>query len=242
MQDDSTRFSVSHTGPKSLKLMRPADVAQTLADDPRVIVPVGTCEAYDDALPMGCASLLVERLASDLSAEFGVLMAPTVEYGVNGDTPAYPGRVALRKKTLHRTLNDMLASWEMHGVSEFILLTAHGYDPHQEALGTVSTVSARVRVVDVFAVNLSDLVGSPNYTSQRSPLFLALLKYLAPDLVDSSAATPGVDVATHGSTAHGSATAPTSSVVYDAALGRASYERIRSRISERIFLAPAPVE
>jgi hypothetical protein len=103
-------------------------------------------------------------------------------------------------------------------------------------------VSARVRVVDVFAVNLSDLVGSPNYTSQRGPLFLALLKYLAPDLVDSAATTPPVDVTTHDSATHDSATAPTSSVVYDAALGRASYERIRSRISERIFLAPAPVE
>ena len=267
MQDDPTRSSVSPNGPNSasqhlsastaarsavgggdtgaagrskcLKLLHPAEVARTLADDPRVVVPVGTCEAYDTALPLGSATIVVERLARDLSAEFGVLLAPTMEYGVNSDTPAYPGRVALRKKTLHRTLNDMLASWEGHGVSEFILLTAHGYDPHQEAMGTVSTVSARVRVVDIFAVNLSDLVGGPMYTGRRGALFLALLRYLAPDLVDH-ADTPGGaesadDVAATSAVPH----AP---VTYDAAMGRALYERIRSRISERIFLAPSPVE
>jgi len=47
---------------------------------------------------------------------------------------------------------------EATGVREFILLTAHGHDPHQEALATVITTAARVRVVDIFGVNLSDLL------------------------------------------------------------------------------------
>jgi creatinine amidohydrolase len=201
--------------------MRPDDVARTLADDSRLIIPIGTCERYDAALPLGCATILAERLADDLSAEFGVLRAPTVEYGVNVEKSEYPGRVALRKKTLHRALNDMVASWECNGVSELILLTAHGYDPHQEALGTISTTTARVRVVDAFAVNLLDLLPGQTQNTDRSATFLALLGYIAPDLV--------------GATKHPAAP-------HDAELGRSLYDRMRTRISERIFLAPAPAE
>jgi creatinine amidohydrolase len=204
-----------------LKEMTPPAVAETLARDPRLILPVGTCERMRPGLPMSASTIIVEHLADDLSAEFGVLRAPTVEYGVNAPADrVYPGNVSLRKKTLHRLLNDLLTSWECNGVNEFILLTAHGYDPHEEALATVGTVSARVRVVDVFGVNLSDLVGVRRSEDDRGDVFLSLLLHLAPALVrvpDSDAgATPE--------------------------RGKALYERIRARVSERIFLAPVPAE
>lgn len=201
--------------------MTPAEVAETLGRDPRLVIPVGTVERSRPGLPMSASTLIVERLADDLSTEFGVLRAPTVEYGVNAPAdPGYPGYVTLRKKTLHRFLNDLLTTWECHGVSEFILLTAHGYDPHQEALSTVGTVQARVRVVDLFAVNLSDLVGVRRSEDDRGGVFASLLLYLAPSLVDVRE-VGGDATAEHG---------------------RAVYERIRARVSERIFLAPAPGE
>lgn len=207
--------------PRRLKEMTPARVAETLGRDPRLIIPVGTVERTGPALPMGASTLIVERLADDLSAEFGVLRAPTVEYGVNRTPdPGYPGAATLRKKTLHRLLNDLLTTWECNGVNEFVLLTVHGYDPHQEALATVGTVRARVRVVDLFAVNLSDLVGVRRSEDDRAGVFLSLLLYLAPSVVEPEAA---VDPAM-------------------AVRGQALYERIRSRVSERIFLAPVPAE
>jgi creatinine amidohydrolase len=207
--------------PRRLKEMSVPAVAATLADDPRLIVPVGTCERYHPLLPLGCATIVAERLADDLSAEYGILRAPTIEYGVNPDkTGTYPGRVSLRKKTLHRTLNDMIAAWEMGGVTEFILITAHGYDPHQEALDTLSTVAARLRVVDPFGVNLSDLLRSRRSSDDRSPIFFALLRHLAPELVAHTEEDPA----------------------FSAELGKTLYERIQARISERIFLAPAPLE
>lgn len=201
--------------------MTPGEVATTLARDPRLIIPIGTVERTDPVLPMGASTLIVERLADDLSAEFGVLRAPTVEYGVNRTPdPGYPGAVTLRKKTLHRLLNDLLTTWECNGVNEFVLLTAHGYDPHQEALATVGTVRARVRVVDPFAVNLSDLVGVRRSEDDRASVYLSLLLYLTPSVVEAGAV---VDPAM-------------------ASQGQALYERIRARVSERIFLAPVPAE
>jgi creatinine amidohydrolase len=201
--------------------MTPRDVAETLARDPRLILPVGTIDRSRETLPMGASTIVVEHVADALSSEFGVLRAPTVEYGVNSSDEAdYPGSVTLRKKTLHRMLNDLLTTWEGHGVNEFVLLTAHGYDPHLEAISTVGTVRARVRVVDLFAVNLSDLVGVRRSEDDRGGIYASLLLYLTPSLVT---AANGQD----GSSAE---------------QGQALYERIRARVSERIFLAPVPTE
>jgi len=119
-------------------------------------VPVGTTEQHGPHLPLGCDTIIVERLAHDLSAEFGVLTAPTVEYGVNAGTEEpFAGSAGLRRKTLHRLMNDLVGAWEAGGVKEFVILTAHGQDPHQEALSTLRTREARVRTVDIFAVPLS---------------------------------------------------------------------------------------
>lgn len=201
--------------------MTPAEVAATLARDPRLIFPIGTIVATHADLPMGASTLVVDAVADALSAEFGVLRAPTLEYGVNAPTKTPdPGSATLRKKTLHRALNDLLTTWEPGGVTEFILLTAHGYDPHLEAIDTVGTVGARVRVVDLFAVNLSDLVGVRRSEDDRGGIFASLLLYLSPSLIDAATAEPGAS----------------------AEQGRALYERIRARISERIFLAPVPTE
>jgi creatinine amidohydrolase len=199
--------------------MNPADVAVALSRDHRLILPVGTLEKSLPGLPMGASTLVVEAIADALSADFGVLRAPTVEYGVNGtDSADYPGSVTLRKKTLHRMLNDLVTTWECNGINEFVLLTAHGYDPHLEAISTVGTVRARVRVVDLFAVNLSDLIGVRRSEDDRGGIFMSLLLHLSPSLVDTNAVDSGSS----------------------AEQGRALYERIRDRVSERIFLAPVP--
>jgi len=142
-------------GPLRLKYLRPRQVQDALSRDPRLIVPVGTTEQHGPHLPIGTDTILVERLADDLSAEFGVLRAPTVEYGVNASTRApYPGNASVRRKTLHRFMNDLVGSWEEGGVREFIILTAHGHDPHQEALSTLRTHGATIRTVDIFTVQV----------------------------------------------------------------------------------------
>src|SRR5687768_8224167 len=169
--------------PRRLKELIPVEVATILHEDPRLIVPVGTCEQHGPHLPLGCATIITERLADDLSAEFGVLRAPTIEYGVNVESEkGFAGNATLRKKTLHRFLNDLLAAWENTGVREFILLTTHGHDPHQEAMATVSTVSGRVRVVDAFGMDLSDLLEGDREAMHGGELETSLMLHLAPEL------------------------------------------------------------
>lgn len=122
---------------------------------------MGTTEQHGPHLPLGCDTLIVERLADDLSAEFRVLRAPTIEYGVNAPTASpFPGAASIRRKTLHRLLNDLLGSWEEGGVEQFVILSAHGHEPHQEALSTVRPRHASVRTVDIFALPIETQQGS----------------------------------------------------------------------------------
>ena len=82
-----------------MKEMTPGAVRERLLERPTLIVPVGTTEQHGPHLPLGCDTIIVERLADDLSAEFGILRAPTVEYGVHAPTrrsPAAPPSGAAR--------------------------------------------------------------------------------------------------------------------------------------------------
>lgn len=236
--------------PRRIKEMRPGDIAATVDADPRLIVPVGTCEQHGPHMPLGCDTIIVERLADDLSAEFGVLRAPTVEYGVNVESERdWPGNASMRRKTLHRMLNDLLDTWEATGIREFILLTAHEHDPHLEALATVITSGARLRVVDIFAMNFSDLLDGQTDPMHGDEMDTSLLLHLAPELVQPDLAVDYMmsreEVRRYR---RGWLKIPQSS---PGSIGRPSlatrekgkvlYERIHSRVRERIFLS-VPLE
>ena len=170
--------------PLRIKFLSPGEIRLALEADPRLIVPVGTCEPHGPHLPLGCDTILVERLADDLSAEFGILVAPTIEYGVNVATSGpVPGAGSVRRKTLRRWVNDLLLDWEREGVREFLILTAHGHAPHQEALGTVVTEQARVRVIDVLALDLGALVDTAAGPIHGGEVDTSLALFAAPHLV-----------------------------------------------------------
>jgi creatinine amidohydrolase len=162
-------------------------VAAHLERDRRLIVPVGVCDQFGPHLPIGAATRVAESLARDLAKTFHVLHAPTFPYGVNVSTDRlFAGSATLREKTLHRALNDLLADWEEQGFEEFILLTAHGFDPHLEALATVAVSSGRVRVINALAVDPGLTSGSgPEHGGRR---MTSLLLHLHPDLVQMEAA------------------------------------------------------
>ena len=233
---------------KLVKEMLPAEIAAAVAADPRLILPVGTCEQHGPHLPVGCDTIIVERLAAQLSAEFGVLCAPTLEYGVNTDQDRqYVGNVSLRRKTLHRALNDLIDSWEVSGIREFILLTAHEYDGHMDALATVVTSGARVRVVDVFDVDVGDLVQDQSDPIHGGEVDTSLMLYLAPELVRMDLAQD-YTMATreHRRYRKGWLKIPELSPgsvgrprLATAEKGEALYQRIHSRVRDRVFLTTA---
>lgn len=234
----------SPTGaPLRLKEMSSAEVRAAFAARPTLIVPVGTLEHHGPHLPLGCDTLVVERLADELSAEFGVVCAPTVECGVN-DLDGVPGSASVRRKTLRRWLNDLLVDWEQQGINDFLILTMNGHPAHQEALGTVVTERARVRVLDILALDLSGFVDDPHGPIHGGEADTSLVLHVAPRLVHMERARdcilPERDQRRYrrgsalilpegadGSVGH--------ATLASAEKGRRIYEHIRGRIRERLF-------
>lgn len=236
--------------PQRVKSLSPERIAAAVAADPRLIIPVGTCDVHGPHLPVGCDTILVDRLADDLSAEFGVLRAPTVEYGASdAATHGSPRPASVRKKTLHQLLNDLLASWEQAGVREFVLLTANGDDAHQEALATVMTLGARVRVVDAAGAGAGAPPASGRWR-RGGEAETSLMLYLAPQLVDLRLAqdntpqpvgrrlSPWRRLRTHSEEVR-----PAEGIEgASAAKGEVLYRHVRERIAEHVFKAPTPVD
>jgi creatinine amidohydrolase len=160
------------------------DAAAHLARDPRLIIPVGALEQHGPHLPLGSNVLIARRVALDLSSQFGVLRAPTMYYGVNVQSEReYAGTASLRQKTLHRALNELLAAWEEHGVAEFIIITAHRHEPHLDALATLLTGAARVRVVSVWDVEVGDLLRTQPGHLHACEAETSVMLFLYPELV-----------------------------------------------------------
>ena len=237
------------TTPRRIKEMRPDEIAAIIAADPRLIIPVGTCEQHGRHLPLGSDTLIVEQLSDELSAEFGILRAPSLEYGVNVDTErGFPGNASLRKKTLHRMLNDLLDTWESTGIREFILLTAHEHDPHQEALATVITTNARVRVVDIFSVDFRELLEGQSEPMHGDEVDTSLMLFIAPHLVrmdlaeDYMMSREELRRYRRGwlripSDSAGSIGRPS---LASAAKGAAIYAKIHEQLRTHVFIAPKP--
>jgi creatinine amidohydrolase/Fe(II)-dependent formamide hydrolase-like protein len=170
--------------PWRLKEMIPSSVRERLTARPTLLVPVGTTEQHGPHLPFGCDTIILEHMADDLSAAFGVVRTPTVEYGVHTLSPAYPGGATLRRRTLHRVMNELIESWE-HGadVKEFVVLTAQTSEAHLEALSTIRTDGATVQVIDVFGLDFGDVLDDPDAPVHGGELDTSLLLFLSPELV-----------------------------------------------------------
>lgn len=160
------------------------EAGRILARDSRLIFPVGALEQHGPHLPLGTNTFIAERLARDLSEDLGILLAPSLPFGVSlHGRGRFAGTATLRRKTLHRAVNELLASWEDHGVSEIIVLTAYRYEPHLDALLMALTEDSLTTVIDLYAIDVSDLLeGSPE-AEHGGELETSLMLHLAPDRV-----------------------------------------------------------
>lgn len=174
------------------------EVGRHLARDSRLLFPVGALEQHGPHLPLGTNTFIAEALAREASEEAGVLRAPTLPYGVvMEDEGRFAGRAGLARKTLHRAVNELLALWEDHGVSEFVVVTAHRFEPHLDALLMALTSDSITTVIDLYRIDVSDLLDSPPHTEHAGELETSLMLHLAAERVREGATvdTPRDDAA-----------------------------------------------
>jgi creatinine amidohydrolase len=228
------------------------DVAAHLERDRRLILPVGTCEQSGPHLPIGAGTLVSEALSRDLSREFGVLLAPTLHYGVNlPGEESYAGGAGLRPKTLHRALNELLAAWSAQGFDEFIAITANLHGPHAEAIATVRAPGGRVRVVEALSPTLRDLIDGEPGPEHAGEVLTSLVLHLRRDAVREDAVRDFVlDPAVRRRFVDGRLPAVPAGgggavgqpTLASAEKGARIYRHILEKIRLKVFISPAPDE
>ena len=180
-----------HGRPWRLKDLTPDAARTLLREQPTLIMPVGGIAALGSHLPLGSDSIVVDRIADDVSAARRLVRAPVLEYSVYAAPHARDGGVALRRKTLHRIMNELIDSWEDGaGIRQFIVLTVVSSDAQLEALSTVRTEHAQLSTYDILGLDHGPELLTTDARERAGELATSLLLHIAPHLVKGDAAQP----------------------------------------------------
>ena len=186
--------------PWRLKELTPEVARARLREEPTLIVPIGGLAALGSHLPLGSDSIIVERVANDVSAARGLVVAPVLEYNVYPTQRAHDGGVALRRKTLHRLMNELIDSWEDGaGIRRFILLSAIASDAQLEAISTVRTDLAQLTTIDVLGFGENAPLVTTDMMERTGELATSLMLHVAPSCIQGEplATEPGKETAAY---------------------------------------------
>lgn len=172
------------------------EISAMIARDPRLVVPIGALEQHGPHLPLGSNIVIAQRVAREVSHRLRILRAPSFSYGVTVGGGPFPGRAGLRRKTLHRAVNELFAAWEDDGVRHFVVITAHRFEPHLEALLMAASGPARKSVYDLYQIDVSDIIASDPELEHAGELETSLMLHLAPELVQMERARDFVPTGT----------------------------------------------
>jgi creatinine amidohydrolase len=162
------------------------EVAGYLKANKRLIVPIGTCEQHGGHLPLNTDTLVAEKVAEYLSSETGVMVAPTLSYGVNLPCDRrFAGTCSTTKELLAAFLGSILQWWREQGFARFFLLSAHGDPFHIEALKTIDP--ATVRVLELYAFDMTALLEKQQGPRHACEAETSVMLYLYPEKVQKQA-------------------------------------------------------
>ena len=160
------------------------EIQRALARDPRILLAVGALDQAGPHLPVGANLHIAAAVVDESSRRTGVLRAPAFPYGVRmRKGKEFPGTAGLSRKTLHRSVNELLAAWEDQGAREFILVTAQRSEAHLEALLMALTTRAETTVFDLSSIPVDDLVEGDAAVEHAGERQTSLLLHLMPHVV-----------------------------------------------------------
>jgi creatinine amidohydrolase len=100
-------------------------VEDYLRREDRLAIPLGSIEQHA-YLSLGVDRILSGRVAEEAAAPLGVLVMPSLPYGLTPYFAAYPGSPSLRTETYGAVLVDLLDSLAAQGFRRFLFVNGHG--------------------------------------------------------------------------------------------------------------------
>lgn len=156
-----------------------------------VIIPVGSTEEHGYHLPLSTDTIIAFELAKAAGERLGVLVMPSIPYGVCRHTAPYPGTTSVGFDSLRNFVEDILDDLWSKGFKVFYLITGHAGSAHKVALKeagrSLVAKGAEVYVIDPYEVKISDLLEGgeiPSLVGHADEVETSLMLYLRRELVD----------------------------------------------------------
>jgi len=102
------------------------------------LIPIGSIEIHGPHLPVGCDTLVVERLVKMVAEQEPVVIAPVMAYTMAPVARLHPGGITLPPELLVEHLQKVCDELARNGFNKIILVHAHGGNVpmHQMILST----------------------------------------------------------------------------------------------------------
>ncbi|MEK7397192.1 MAG: creatininase family protein [Candidatus Poribacteria bacterium] len=103
-----------------------------------VLVPIGSIEIHGPHLPVGCDTLIVEKLVEMVAEREPVVVAPVMAYTMAPVARLHPGGISLPPELLVEHLQKVCDELARNGFNKIVLVHAHGGNVpmHQMILAT----------------------------------------------------------------------------------------------------------
>lgn len=166
-----------------LNMLKYTEIRKYLENKDSLLIPIGTCEQHGQHLPLCTDTIVAERMCDEISEKYGILVAPTVNYGVNLplDNKIMTGTTGVTYEILKETLKSITKYWKMQGFKHFFAVSCHGDIFHIKALNDSDD---NVEVVETYEVEQKDLLEKQVCTRHACESETSVMLYLYPELVD----------------------------------------------------------
>lgn len=169
-----------------LNILKYTEIKKYLENRDSLLIPVGTCEQHGLHLPLCTDTIVAERICDDMAEKYGILVAPTVNYGVNLPIDKLmTGTTGVTYEILRDTLKSITDYWEKQGFKHFFVVSAHGDIFHIKAL---KESSDDVEVIEAYEIEQEDLLEKQVCARHACESETSVMLYLYPELVDMSVA------------------------------------------------------
>lgn len=128
---------------------------ERMAEDPVIVIPLGSVEIQGPRAPMGDYMLSV-AMAKEVGERTGALIAPTIPFGVAEAFRDVPGGVQIRAATMRTLLRDVIGAFLDHGMERILLM--NGHTGNHAAINEVAKDLRRERGVIVPWLNVWPMV------------------------------------------------------------------------------------